>query len=77
MGNPLVLFDSGLIFVVFQANLTQNLRIFLVAMLVSDMALEAGWMYELETEAALSLFHILWNDIVNFLILLGSLFPCG
>ena len=82
MGNPLVLFDSGLIFVILLTNLTENLRVFLVAMLISHMAFEAGWMDELETEAALSLFHILWNDrVIVCLIgihiqdLLCSLFP--
>ena len=64
MGDPLVLFDSGLIFVVLKTNLTENLRVFLVAMLISHMAFEAGWVDELQTEAALSLFHILWNDSV-------------
>ena len=64
MGNPLVLFDSGLIFVILLTNLTENLRVFLVAMLISHMAFEAGWVDELQTEAALSLFHILWNDSV-------------
>ena len=33
-------------------------------MLISHMAFEAGWVDELQTEAALSLFHILWNDSV-------------
>ena len=64
MGNPLVLFDSGLIFIVLKTDLTENLRVFLVAMLISHMAFEAGWVDELQTEAALSLFHILWNDRV-------------
>jgi len=64
MGNPLVLFDSGLIFVVFHTDFTKDLRMFLVAVLISYMAFEAGWMDELQTEAALSLFHILWNDSV-------------
>ena len=64
MGDPLVLFDSGLIFVILLTNLTENLRVFLVAMLISHMAFEAGWVDELQTEAALSLFHILWNDSV-------------
>ena len=65
MGNPLVLFDSGLIFVVLKTNLTENLRVFLVAMLISHMPFEAGWVDELQTEAALSLFHILWKDRVT------------
>jgi len=64
MGNPLVLLDSCLVFVVFLTNFTKNLRMFLVAMLISHMAFEARWMDEFETEAALSLFHILWNRFV-------------
>ena len=61
MGNPLVLLDSCLVFVVFLTNFTKNLRMFLV---ISHMAFEARWMDEFETEAALSLFHILWNRFV-------------
>ena len=34
-------------------------------MLISHMPFEAGWVDELQTEAALSLFHILWNDRVT------------
>ena len=33
-------------------------------MLISHMAFEARWMDEFETESALSLFHILWNNSV-------------
>ena len=65
MGNPLVLFNSCLIFVIFQANLTENLRVLLVAVLISHVAFKAGRVDELETEAALSLFHILWKDRVT------------
>ena len=49
MGNPLVLFNSCLIFVIFQANLTENLRVLLVAVLISHVAFKAGGMDELET----------------------------
>jgi len=55
---------------------------FLVAMLISHMAFEAGWVDELQTEAALSLFHILWNESVIVCLigihiqdLISSLFP--
>ena len=62
MGDPLVLFNSCLIFVIFQANLTENLRVLLVAVLISHVAFKAGRVDELETESALGLFHLLWND---------------
>ena len=51
-------------------------------MLISHMAFEARGMDEFETETALSLFHILWNDSVIVCLIgihiqdqLCSLFP--
>ena len=81
MGNPLVLFNSCLIFVIFQANLTEDLRVLLVAVLISHVAFKAGRMDELETESALGLFHLLWkNSTIQYLIhyLLGAdrAMPC-
>ena len=76
MGNPLVLFNGCLIFVIFQANLTEDLRVLLVAV-----ALKAGGMDELETESALGLFHLLWNDsaiqyFTHYLLGADRAMPC-
>ena len=75
MGNPLVLFNSCLIFVIFQANLTENLRVLLVAMLISHVAFKAGRVDELETESALGLFHLLWKTVQFNISLTISLEP--
>ena len=81
MGDPLVLFNSCLIFVIFQANLTENLRVLLVAVLISHVAFKAGRVDELETESALGLFHLLWNDstiqyLTHYLLGADRAIPC-
>ena len=81
MGDPLVLFNGCLIFVIFQANLTENLRVLLVAVLISHVAFKAGRVDELETESALGLFHLLWNDstiqyLTDYLLGADRAMPC-
>ena len=61
MRNSFVLFNRCFVFVALFADITDNLAVFLVAMLVVHVALKAGRMDELETEATLGLTDSVWN----------------
>ena len=76
MRNPFVLFDSCFVFVALFADITNNLAL-LVAMLVVNMALKAGRVDELVTEATLGLTDSVCNKNMSYTRLTASCLPTG
>ena len=77
MRNSFVLFNRCFVFVALFADITDNLAVFLVAMLVVHVALKAGRMDELETEATLGLTDSVWNKNMSYTRLTASCPPTG
>ena len=77
MRNSFVLFNSCFVFVALFADITNNLAIFLVAMLVVNMALKAGRVDELVTEATLGLTDSVCNKKMSYTRLTASCLPTG